>query len=176
MPYIDSLPDGATLLDVYKLDMELGRPLIRFQQQLMRGPSPLSEGQRELIAAYVSALNACDFCFGLHSVIAEKFGIEEGMIEQLIEHGPMTDEHGDMAPLLSYVAKLTNSPKRVMDADLRPAKDAGWDDMAIYHATAICGFFNFFNRLVEGLGLEIADIDVDAVTDALVEIGYEGRI
>jgi len=35
--------------------------LSRFTQELMRGPSPLSPGQRELIAAFTSSRNACPF-------------------------------------------------------------------------------------------------------------------
>ena len=35
--------------------------LSRFTQELMRGPSPLSPGQRELIAAFTSSRNECPF-------------------------------------------------------------------------------------------------------------------
>ena len=35
--------------------------LARFTQELMRGPSPLSPGQRELIAAFTSSRNQCLF-------------------------------------------------------------------------------------------------------------------
>jgi alkylhydroperoxidase family enzyme len=37
------------------------RHLERFTQAVMRGPSPLSPGQRELIAAYTSKRNDCEF-------------------------------------------------------------------------------------------------------------------
>ena len=35
--------------------------LARFTQEIMRGPSPLSSGMRELIAAYTSNRNECPF-------------------------------------------------------------------------------------------------------------------
>jgi len=35
--------------------------LSRFTQEVMRGPSPLSPGQRELIAAFTSSRNQCLF-------------------------------------------------------------------------------------------------------------------
>ena len=35
--------------------------LSRFTQELMRGPSPLTPGQRELIAAFTSSRNQCPF-------------------------------------------------------------------------------------------------------------------
>jgi alkylhydroperoxidase family enzyme len=40
---------------------EMTEHLARFTQEVMRGPSPLSPGQRELIAAYTSKLNHCMF-------------------------------------------------------------------------------------------------------------------
>jgi hypothetical protein len=42
MTYLSGLPAGAAMLEVYKLDMELARPLLRIQQHIMRGPSPRS--------------------------------------------------------------------------------------------------------------------------------------
>jgi hypothetical protein len=35
--------------------------LARFTQEMLRGPSPLSPGMRELIAAYTSKRNRCPF-------------------------------------------------------------------------------------------------------------------
>jgi hypothetical protein len=35
--------------------------LARFTQEILRGPSPLSPGMRELIAAYTSQRNHCPF-------------------------------------------------------------------------------------------------------------------
>ena len=35
--------------------------LARFTQEILRGPSPLSPGMRELIAAYTSRRNDCPF-------------------------------------------------------------------------------------------------------------------
>ncbi len=59
MPNLRSLPDGARLLDVFARYPETTRPLIEYHEVLLRGPSPLSVAERELIAAYVSGLNAC---------------------------------------------------------------------------------------------------------------------
>lgn len=40
---------------------EAGKHLARFSQEVMRGPSPLSPGIRELIAAFTSKANHCPF-------------------------------------------------------------------------------------------------------------------
>ena len=46
---------------------ETGAPLYELAQVLLRGESTLSEGDRELIAAYVSHLNECVFCMNSHA-------------------------------------------------------------------------------------------------------------
>ena len=130
MPHLPSLPPAASLLDVYQLDMDLAQPLIRYQQQLMRGPSPLSVGERELIAAYVSGLNACRFCVGVHTEVAGRFGMEAALVETLLEEGPSPESIGKLAPILSYVRKLTEEPARVVAADSGPVFAAGWDETA----------------------------------------------
>jgi AhpD family alkylhydroperoxidase len=76
VPLVRSLPENATLADLrarYADLLELFRP---YGERLMRGPSPFSASERELIAAYVSGLNSCRFCFGVHSRVAEGFGMD----------------------------------------------------------------------------------------------------
>jgi hypothetical protein len=55
MAYLPSLPDHASLLDVFRMFPETNEPLLSFHEILLRGPSPFTEAERELIAAYVSA-------------------------------------------------------------------------------------------------------------------------
>lgn len=50
-------------------------PLLSLHEQATRKASPLSTGERELIAAYVSGLNACDYCHGVHSETAARFKV-----------------------------------------------------------------------------------------------------
>ncbi len=74
MPYFPSLGDGATVRDILQLHPQAGRALVKYHEIVLRGPSTLSVRERELIAAYVSGLNACQYCHGVHSVTAEAFG------------------------------------------------------------------------------------------------------
>ncbi len=67
MPFLPALPEDAAMLDVLQLVPETARPLVQFHEALMRGDSPLAVGQRELLAAYVSALNSCAYCHGVHA-------------------------------------------------------------------------------------------------------------
>jgi alkylhydroperoxidase family enzyme len=67
MGYLWSLPERAVLRDVFAAFPVTSRPLLEYHQALLRGPSPFSVAERELIAAYVSGLNACGYCHGVHT-------------------------------------------------------------------------------------------------------------
>ena len=53
MSFLRSMPD-ASLIHVFRTYPELTKPLHEFAHRLLRGPSPFTEGERELLAAYVS--------------------------------------------------------------------------------------------------------------------------
>ena len=49
------------ILHLFRFKPGATEHLARFSQEVMRGPSPLSPGLRELIAAFVSQQNQCPF-------------------------------------------------------------------------------------------------------------------
>lgn len=55
--------------------------------------------------------------------------------------------------LLSYAKKLTEEPEMVEDPDIEALRSAGWDERAIYEATALISFFNFSGRMEAASGL-----------------------
>jgi AhpD family alkylhydroperoxidase len=82
MGYLRSLPERAVLRDVFAAFPVTSRPLLEYHQALLRGPSPFSVAERELIAAYVSGLNACGYCHGVQTATAQAFGIDEGLVRR----------------------------------------------------------------------------------------------
>src|SRR5260221_2681201 len=64
------VPDAAKLV-FYRPDF-YGAPMKEFTQEAMRGPSAWSVGDRELMAAFVSPMNACAFCIGAHTATAAR--------------------------------------------------------------------------------------------------------
>ena len=64
---------------------ETGKPLYELAQVLLRGESPLSEAERELIAAYVSHLNNCMFCRNSHAAAARcLYGDEKNTVDDVL--------------------------------------------------------------------------------------------
>ena len=153
MPFLPSLPNGASLLDLFKAFPETSIPLIQFHEALLRGPSPFTEGERELIATYVSGLNHCRYRHGVHSATAELLGIKRGLVDSRIDiDGAAVDPK--MRPVLHYARKLTQRPSSPTQADADAIFAAGWEESALYYTVAVTALFNFMNRLVEGMGIE----------------------
>src|ERR1043165_7602037 len=71
MPHIILPPGLPGISGPLAFRPETARPLMDLAQTLLRGPSTLTPGERELIAAYVSNLNECRFCTDSHSGAAQ---------------------------------------------------------------------------------------------------------
>lgn len=56
--------------------------------------------------------------------------------------------------LCAYAEKLTLHPTSMSEADIERLREAGLDDVAIHDATQVIGFFNYINRVADGLGVE----------------------
>lgn len=59
--------------------------------------------------------------------------------------------------LLEYAEKLTEEPSAVGAADVAALRSHGLDDQAISSATQVIAYFNYINRIAEGLGVAHED-------------------
>lgn len=174
MSYLKSLPDQSTLRDLFPRYPAQSFHLLLFHEALLRGDGALTAKEKELIAAYTSGLNACSYCYGIHTSTAEAFGIEVGLLEDMVsdlDNAPIDDK---MRALLKYVGKVTQTPSRIVPSDVNAVYDAGWDEHALFEAVATSALFNLMNRLVDGLGMEATPQGAKVAGHFLYENGYEG--
>lgn len=172
MPFLRSLPGSASLFDVFEAHPHVSRPLLHLHEVLLRGESPLTVPQRELLAAYVSGLNVCGTCHGLHRRVAAAFGVDEGLLEELVDDVDASAVAEEMKPLLRLARKLTLTPSRMTRADAEAVFAVGWDDRALHDAVSVCALLNYVNRLAQGLGLETGDEELPHDARVLHERGY----
>jgi uncharacterized peroxidase-related enzyme len=57
--------------------------------------------------------------------------------------------------MLDYAVKLTRTPSAITAEDFEELRAAGFDDAAIHDIVQITGYFNLYNRLALGLGVEL---------------------
>ncbi|HST64623.1 MAG TPA: carboxymuconolactone decarboxylase family protein [Mycobacteriales bacterium] len=174
MPTLPSLPDEAVLMDVFAAHPAGVRPLLQLHEELLRGPSPFSVAERELIAAYTSGLNDCAYCHGVHTATAEAFGLPSGVLEAALTDLDSAPVDERLKPVLRYVATLTRTPARITPADAEPVYAAGWSEQALHDAIMVCGLFNLMNRMVDGHGIRAGADYYPVSGQRLKERGYVG--
>jgi uncharacterized peroxidase-related enzyme len=172
MSFLTGLPEQADLWDVIRAREDLWKFTIPASETIMRGPSPLSIAERELIASYVSGLNACSYCFDAHSATVRALGYSEEITEALLEDPSKAPIDEKLKPVLSFVRKLTNGPSKIVKSDVTSMSDAGWDDDAISSVIAVASWFNFVNRWVFAHGCELRD-DILAMWSLPTDMGRE---
>lgn len=151
MPYIpleDHLPGITGLLEYSK---ETAAPIRELTQVLLRGPSTLTGGERELIATVVSHRNQCKFCATAHTAAADVLlGEHEtsAKVKEDISTAPVSDK---MKALLIIASQVQESGKAVTTESIQKAKDEGATDIEIHDTVLIAALFCLYNRYVDGL-------------------------
>ncbi|MFD1147162.1 carboxymuconolactone decarboxylase family protein [Saccharothrix hoggarensis] len=162
MPHIelDNPLPGISGLLAYR--PETGRPLSELAEVLLRGPSELSRGERESIAAHVSELNQCKFCASSHAAFAA------AQLPEDHEHSPK------LLALLDIATAVTDSGRAVTSELVAAAKAAGASDVEVHDTVLIAAAFCMFNRYVDGLATWAPDDPAAyaAMADRIVTQGY----
>jgi uncharacterized peroxidase-related enzyme len=153
MAYID-VPDGLPgILGPMAQYPEASKRLRALAQELLRGDSPLSEGERELIAAFTSHENDCYFCSHSHGATARHLlGQDADLVDQVWDDLEAADVSPKMRALLRISEKVARSGREVSEEDVERARRAGADDRSIHDTVLITAAFCMYNRYVDGLG------------------------
>ncbi len=176
MPFVSFLSDDAVMRDIIMGRPEQMGPFSQLVNVLLRGPSSFTEGERELIGAFVSSTNDCPFCVGTHAAAASHFDVPESTLQALASDFETAPVDERLKPVLRYVEKLTKTPYRMTQADADAVLAAGWDESALSDAILICALFNMANRVVDGHGVDRATPreKLEGQGQVLAEFGYRG--
>ena len=112
---------------------------------------------QETISSYVSIINDCPYSLANHWANARHLIGDDARADEieaaLKARRPADAFSGRELALLDYAAKLTLSPGAMVEEDVRALRAAGCDDGEILEANQIVGYFNYVNRLLNGLGV-----------------------
>lgn len=147
------VPDGVPgIRSLAMFRPDTGKHLYDLVQVLLRGQSPLSPAERELIASHVSAGNSCRFCTSSHAAVARELCGEKSQIVDCVIRGEDTPLLSDkMRALLVIAGKVRENGKKVRPEDIQAARNAGAGDRDIHDTVLIAATFSMFNRYVDGL-------------------------
>ena len=152
MPHIALNSEEPGIRGLLRYRPETGRPISELVELLLRGPSELTRGERELIAAYVSALNECRYCTASHSATAAA-QLPGGMalVEQVradADHAPVSAK---LKALLAIATAVQRSGRDVTADLIAQARATGATDLEIHDTVLIAAAFCMMNRYVDGL-------------------------
>ena len=143
---------------------------------LLRSDEGLSRGERELIGAFVSALNDCFICQNIHGAVAQcHLGVDEDFVEKVkldFQHSALSEK---MKSLLAIADSTQRGGKFVTREQVEFARQQGATDLEIHDTVLIAGLFCLFNRYIDGLGVTSDDTKETFQKRAkmLAENGYQ---
>jgi uncharacterized peroxidase-related enzyme len=176
VPHISLGNDESGIRSLFMYRPETAGPLCLLAEVLLRGPSTLSRGERELIATYVSSRNDCSYCTASHAASASA-QLPEGMtLVDQVRAGPQTAPvTPKLAALLQIAAAVQESGKAVRDEDVAAAREAGATDLEIHDTVLIAAAFCMYNRYVDGLATTVRP-DATAYAAAAQRVVNDGYL
>jgi len=177
MPHI-SLPEGMPgIVSGFAFRPETAKPMRELAEVLLRGPSTLTSGEREMIATVVSNRNDCYFCQTSHrAAAAHHLGGNYELVDAVRADYLSAPVSAKLKALLTIATAVQKGGKSVTSADVESAREAGASDLEIHDTVLIAAAFCMFNRYVDGLAT-VTPTDqrqYDAMGARMAKEGYVG--
>ncbi len=159
----------AVKLALYRPDFYGAGPLTH---EAMRGPSAWSVGDRELMAAYVSKVNECQFCIAAHTATSSMWYGDIARVAATLANLDSAPIEEPLRATLRMLGQLTRA--NAVDADeMRAVLAAGVSREQVEDALAVCFAFNVTDRLADAFDFEVASAEaMDASARYLLLRGY----
>lgn len=113
----------------------------------------------ETLGVYVSHLNNCNYCKTHHFVGMKKLLQDENKSQQIfncIQNDSLQDHfEGKFLEAILYARKLTRTPDAIKESDIANLRTLGFSDGEILEINQVISYFNYVNRTVLGLGVEL---------------------
>ncbi|MGD1716781.1 carboxymuconolactone decarboxylase family protein [Hydrocoleum sp. CS-953] len=177
MAHIDIPSNFPGMMGLVKYRPDTGKLLLELAETLLRGDSPLSLEERELIAAYVSYRNECDFCTGVHGAVAKQlFKNNSNVVDAVYQNFESANITDKLKALLKIAAKVQLDGKQVSEDNIQRAKNLGATDREIHDTVLIAAAFSMLNRYIDGLAVTIPNDPgaYEQIACQIVESGYGG--
>lgn len=147
----------SNIMRVHSLRPEAMRTHMDLYLALLFSQSGLKRAERELLATVVSATNGCAYCTRHHGEALNAYWKDEARVAQVAADYTTADLSARERAMLNYGVALTREPASVGEADVETLRAAGFSDQDVLDIALITAYFNFVNRIAEGLGVELSE-------------------
>jgi uncharacterized peroxidase-related enzyme len=140
-------------LVMYRPDF-FGKHMKAVTHEAMRGPSAWSVGDRELMAAFVSKINECEFCIKAHTAVSAMAYRDDAKVAAALSDLDTAVIEEPLRATLRLLGKLTR--QHAVDAnDMSAALAAGVSRQQVEDALSVCFAFNSMNRLADAFEFSV---------------------
>ncbi len=175
MPHIPVSPTTPGIRGLFEFRPETAQPLLRLAHVLLHGESPLSKGERELIATFVSHGNCCKFCTMSHAAAARHhYGEHHDVVDAVVYRNDRSGVSELFSVLLDIAERVRIGGRNVPDELVAQARTLGAVDRHIHDTVLIAAAFCMYNRYVDGLRALTPEKYEDYLTmgERMATIGY----
>jgi uncharacterized peroxidase-related enzyme len=143
-----------------------------YKNVLHHSQNTLPKWYLETLGVYVSYLNKCFYCVehhfaGLKKAIGDEDKSQQ-IFESIVNDLPQSYFEGKFLEGLMYAKTLTLSIHNVNENDVQKLREEGFSDGEILEINQVVSYFNYANRTVLGLGV---NLDGDVLGNSPESIG-----
>ena len=150
----------SNIMKIHSLNPKAMQSHLDLYMSIMFSNSNLSREEKELLAVVVSAINNCVYCLHHHAEALNSYWKDDVKIEELINGYKSIDFDIRTLAILNYAEKLTITPFLINEYDIQNLRIHNLSDEDILSINLIVSYFNFVNRIANGLGVEFSEEEV----------------
>ena len=158
--YSKVVGERGKLSNILKIHSLLPKTMIThldFYMSIMFNKAGIRRADAELIATVVSAANKCDYCVNHHAEALKSYWKDDEKVKQAAEDFRKLDLTEKQNAMLEFAEKLTLHPGEMKEDDVKSLREIGFGDEEILSITLITNYFNFVNRVANGLGVDFSE-------------------
>ena len=163
-----------SVYDVFIDNWSYQSHFVAYLESLMRKETLLPLHIKEMIFAYVSGLNNCQYCKNIHAEISKK------LLRDHVDLDPSSDIElsnieEQFKPVLKFSHKVNESIDRITEEDVKVVLDFGFPENVITEIISICSAAQFMNTIVKAHSIQPLNDNMNiASAKVMIEKGYSG--
>lgn len=144
--------DVPGILKCFATNPAFARQMVDVSSSLLFCDGALARRQKELIATYISHLNACQYCFDSHGFFLVVHGASRQTVDDIAANNLAQFSEAER-DLLLYLGKVERESFKATTEDVQHLRELGWLEEQIAEAVLVATMMGFCNRVANAFGL-----------------------
>ncbi len=156
------------ILSIQSQTPQILQDSMRLYGSTMFGKSKLTRFDRELLAVVTSISNECEYWIRAHLYDLRSETEDQDLIDEVAKDWKSSSLSKKHIELCKFAEKLTINPGKIKKNDIELLKTFDFNEIEISEIVQVISYFNYINRVADGLGLEPEDF--------IDKLGYKKNI